>query len=45
MSYLGMGLYLVVSDWLMFEGVLAELLSILCGFQVLTLGQEVKVKK
>jgi len=40
-----MGRYLLESDRLMFEGVLAELLSILCGFQVLTLGKEAKVKK
>jgi len=44
MSGLGMGRYLLESDRLMFEGVLAELLSILCGFQVLTLGRRLKSK-
>jgi len=40
-----MSRYLLESDWLMFEGILAELLSMLRRFQALTPGQEVKVKK
>jgi len=45
MSGLGMSRYLLESGRLMFEGVLAELLSMPRRFQVITPGQEVKAKK